>query len=346
MRPIEQDGKWGQKSRTVDGIKIPTVDWNEHDRAEDWRKAWAAYCNTALRIHGHKTLVDHRSYERQGIEQVPTIHMGAAASQMERRGIRTERGNINREIEITNKELRQLKARIAKLQTWLKEEMESTETPTLADVFENILKRRQGYYSSTSGLKAAANILNFLTANKIMDMAGLDDKFKSMIDRQLAMNDKLKKVNRRLKTLDEHIEQGEKCKAYRGYKSQYDKLYAEYETLNKSTGLFAKGKAQKALAAANAYYETHRAEITLYEAAERYMKDVLQGHFDPKKLPPVTKWKTEREKLTAEKQQLNREFAALKADTDAASKIRSSVHDIMSEERRERQPRRAQGMEL
>ena len=38
--------------------------------------------------------------------------------------IRTERGDLNREIEVTNKRLRQLKARISKLQNWLKEEAE------------------------------------------------------------------------------------------------------------------------------------------------------------------------------------------------------------------------------
>jgi hypothetical protein len=51
MRPIEKDGTWGQKSKSVNGRKIPTVDWNEHERAEDWRKAWAAYQNAALRIN-------------------------------------------------------------------------------------------------------------------------------------------------------------------------------------------------------------------------------------------------------------------------------------------------------
>jgi len=42
-------------------------------------------------------------------------------------------------------------------------------------------------------------------------------------------------------------------------------------------------------------------EITLYESAERYLKDVLQERFDPKKLPPITKWTAEREKLTVDK---------------------------------------------
>jgi len=64
--------------------------------------------------------VDHRSFERQGIiDKLPTIHMGVAASQMEKKGIRTDKGNRNREIADINKEIRQTKARIRKLKDWL-----------------------------------------------------------------------------------------------------------------------------------------------------------------------------------------------------------------------------------
>ena len=61
---------------------------------------------------------------------------------MEKRGIRTERGDLNREIEVTNKRLRQLKARISKLQNWLKEETQNTELPTLAACIQGILSRK------------------------------------------------------------------------------------------------------------------------------------------------------------------------------------------------------------
>ncbi len=108
---------------------------------------------------------------------------------MEKRGIRTGRGDLNREIEVTNQKLRQLKARISKLQDWLKEEQENTEPPTLADYIQGILSRKAqtektGYSQSLYNLKDAAKMLNFLQANSIMDMAGLDEKFKSMIGEQ------------------------------------------------------------------------------------------------------------------------------------------------------------------
>ncbi|MDR1615606.1 MAG: DUF4825 domain-containing protein, partial [Syntrophomonadaceae bacterium] len=54
----------------------------------------------------------------------------------------------------------------------------------------------------------------------------------------------------------------------------------------------------------NAYHEANRAEIILCEAAERYLKGVLQSRYDPKKLPSIPKWKEERAAKTAEKGRL------------------------------------------
>jgi hypothetical protein len=106
--------------------------------------------------------------------------------------------------------IRQLKARISKLQTWLKDEVANTEPPTLADVIENILMRRQqSGRASVYSLKAAANVLNFLTVNGIKDMVGLDEKLQAMIEKQFDIRDKLKPIDRRLKTLDEHIKQAD-----------------------------------------------------------------------------------------------------------------------------------------
>jgi hypothetical protein len=88
----EYDGKTSDYSRN----------WNDKTKAEEWRAAWANAVNVELRRRNVAERIDHRSYERRGIEQIPTIHMGVAATQMERKGIRTERGNNNRDIEPNN----------------------------------------------------------------------------------------------------------------------------------------------------------------------------------------------------------------------------------------------------
>ena len=274
---------------------------------EEWRAAWAQLCNQALEQNGHAERVDHRSYERQGIDQIPTVHLGVAASAMEKRGIRTERGDLNREIEVTNKRLRQLKARISKLQNCLKEEAENTEPPTLADYIQGILSRKAqtgkpGYSQSLYNLKDAAKMLNFLQANNIMDMTGLDEKFKTMIGEQLDIQGKLKPVERRLGTLKKHLEQAD--------------IYFKY-------------KGKKPLT---------EAEQILLTAAKDYLKGVMNG----KTTIPTKAWKTEYDKLTAERKTLNQRYLAWKEEVKEAEKIRKSVYSIL---RQEQQPRRKQDME-
>jgi len=68
-------------------------------------------------------------------------------------------------------------------------------------------------------------------------------------------------------------------------------------------------------------------------------------HFDPTKLPPITKWKAERVEKTAEVKQLNTEFQKLKADTAKVEKMRSSIYDITSAERRREQPHKSQDID-
>ena len=79
----------------------------------------------------------------------------------------------------------------------------------------------------------------------------------------------------------------------------------------------------------------------MFENAEKYLKGVLQKHFDPKKLPPTTKWKAEIEKLNAERKQLERDYYTLKGEVKECEQIRRSVDSILRQEQRERQPRKA-----
>ena len=77
-----------------------------------------AYTNRALESAGRPERIDHRSYKRQGIDNIPSVHLGPAASQMEKRGIRTDMGEVNRQIAADNKLLKEIKARITRLYNW------------------------------------------------------------------------------------------------------------------------------------------------------------------------------------------------------------------------------------
>jgi ATP-dependent exoDNAse (exonuclease V) alpha subunit len=67
------------------------------EQIEALRADWANRCNTALQRAGHQERVSHKSLVAQGISREPTTHLGPVATAMERRGERSERGDLNRE---------------------------------------------------------------------------------------------------------------------------------------------------------------------------------------------------------------------------------------------------------
>jgi chromosome segregation ATPase len=330
MRPIEKDGKWGQKSHTVNGRKINTVDWNDRDKAEEWRRAWAAYANGALRIAGvqnEDNILDHRSYERQGVDKIPTVHLGAAAHQMERRGIRTERGDINREIEATRSKLRQINARLNKLNDWLDEAKENV-TQTLADVLSEMLNsdKQRSQYAQIRNLKMAAKTLMFIQNNNLSTIEDLRGKVGDLYDERQAMSDKLTPFKRRIKTLDEHLWHSENFKKDRKIAEKRDALFAEAHKLD-SQSLIFKGKAKAASEKAEAYEWRNLNALQDYDAAEKYLRGVLQKRFDPAKLP-TAKWRQERETLAQELGGLNTEYEILKEQVREVELIRKYAADV------------------
>jgi len=74
------------------------------------RESWEACCNRALQEAGEAARIDHRSYEKQGIDRQPTFHMGKNATHSERRGNLTEIGSRLRDIVSFNKLRESLKA--------------------------------------------------------------------------------------------------------------------------------------------------------------------------------------------------------------------------------------------
>ena len=104
--------------------KEDTVDWNEQYHGEEWRHGWEVVQNRYLKMVGSPERVDLRSYERQGLDILPTVHMGAAVTQMERRGIETNIGNLNRDIKAANRMINAIKNTISGLREWIADILE------------------------------------------------------------------------------------------------------------------------------------------------------------------------------------------------------------------------------
>jgi hypothetical protein len=61
--------------------------------------------NSQLLLAGIDEQVDHRSFKARGIDREPTTHLGPTATDIERRGGESDRGNANRDTEERNREL-------------------------------------------------------------------------------------------------------------------------------------------------------------------------------------------------------------------------------------------------
>ena len=135
--------------------------------------------------------------------------MGPAASQMERRGIQTQKGNINREIAADNKLLKEIKARITRLYNWSKEQADQPQGQE--SIMDFLFQARQdtaptSQYAKVRALKADANLFNFLMENGISSMEQLYEKVSAMNSGYYDLRGKIVKAERRLSVLNERLE--------------------------------------------------------------------------------------------------------------------------------------------
>ena len=138
MRSLNEQGQWNPKTRTEfildkNGERIRTANgkykrlcvswdgWNDPRSCETWRHEWEVMQNAALEQAGREERIDMRSFERQGIEQAPTVHLGPAAFVLEKKGIHTDRGDHNRAVAMINSLFRAVRQKISSLTDWLKE---------------------------------------------------------------------------------------------------------------------------------------------------------------------------------------------------------------------------------
>ena len=160
IRPLNPDGTWGAKQHRVYHLDengerirdehgnyvfdaIATTDWGKPETLELWREQWANMVNAKFEQKGLSCRIDHRSYEDQALDILPTVHEGPVVRQMEQKGIRTEKGELNRWIKATNRILKNLKQRIADLKLWievLREELGKQQTS------QDLVRLIQDYY--------------------------------------------------------------------------------------------------------------------------------------------------------------------------------------------------------
>ena len=85
------------------GPKDPA--WRTPQQVRDWRAAWAEIQNEHLRrrLGPNAPQVSHLSLAERGVDRAPTEHLGPAATALERRERRTDKGDRNRDVGARNR---------------------------------------------------------------------------------------------------------------------------------------------------------------------------------------------------------------------------------------------------
>ena len=327
MRAMDETGKWLPKSRKVYDLdengerirlasgrwkshKEDTVDWNDQKYAEIWRQGWADTANRYLEAIGSPERLDLRSYARQGIDKIPTVHMGPAVSQLEKKGIQTNIGNLNRDIKAANSLMQSIRQMVRSLKGWLSglkekkaallEALEQAKEPTIPELLSRYLDMRseertgwtsKGKLKGTVGdFNKVMEALDFLRQKEISTVESLDAYLDEASAQAVSIREEIRPMEKRVKEIDRllfHIGNFEANKP----------VHAEYAAIR-----WKKPKEK--------YAADHKEELDAYNAALRYFKVHLDG----------TKYSTK--KLAGEQAQLSENIAS---KTEALTAVQEDV---------------------
>lgn len=300
MRPMDEHGRWlpkskkeyeldegGNRIRDSSGkwktYKVFTTDWDDRGNAEKWRHAWEVKQNEHLKRAGRPERIDMRSYKRQGLGQLPTVHMGPAVAALEKRGIRTDIGDLNREIKSMNDRLRNLKEKLKRLINWIKDvrealreiDMEPKEIP-LYDLIRLKFDERSAermHWDNRYGkqkaairdLKRYANITDYMIGHDILTVSELTARTDAVMKEHDALRQKIRDIRRQMNRIDKIREKHDRMK-------ELSPIHDAYLKIN--------WKKKK-----ESFYVEHRDELEEWKKCSRYLhKNLPEGKYDPKAL--------------------------------------------------------------
>ena len=342
MRSINERGEWNPKTRTEfildkNGERIQTANgkfkrrcvswdgWNDRGNCEIWRHEWEVMQNTALEKAGREERIDMRSFERQGIELAPTVHLGPAASALEKKGIHTELGDHNRIVKAVNALLIAIKNKLKALLEWLAEltevinDQQKLTSPGDYPLLEVLMayydlrekERRDWKYparnkAGINDLKEKAAVLCFMKDHdiySIKDFARLLNATSGKV-RELESDKKAKE--KRIRDIDAILDAVKTLKELNPIREKYNGIH------------FAKSKEK--------YRQEHADELARIDKAIKLLHKLNVT------LPINSKTlSAESAQLRAEVEAMLPELESVKAELDEQMKIRSHVRKVLPE---------------
>ena len=333
LRAMDEEGNWLPKARKIymldergerirlpsgqwKSYKVKTTDWDDHSNAEIWRSAWAEIVNRYLERNGCEERIDLRSHARQGREEAPTVHLGPAVAHLEKKGVRTEIGNYNRQIVDHNKKMTSLKTALADIGSWITGAVEKLKSlqapekqePTIYDYVSRFLRlRKEGRASWGKGArqaaavneaKFAADVLRWMTEHRV---SSLEDFRGFVAARQESFN--------RLAAIGKEIT---KTETAIGHLAAYERLLPIH---NQSKRGFKRTRER--------FAEEHREELAAFTKAVRYMKANGLSAGDAERLA------AEKKRLLAEREEIRALLLAEDVDPVFIGKIQYCIRTVL-----------------
>ena len=347
LREIDEQGNWKAKSKkeyildengekiklksgNYKSRKVNLNDWNEPDKAKEWRENFSKKANEYLARNNIDKRIDPRTFGEQGREELPQVHLGTASFQMEKKGIQTERGNHNRKITAFNLEFKKFKAELSKLTSWIssllvnlqskydeykqekKEEYENK--AELFNLYEyiSIYHELQGEKARklnpyASNKKIGADLRRFSKARiylkdkNLRTIADLQEKISTI----QANN---KKISQDIKVKTTRIESLNKCFVYADIIKDNKQIFEEWN----SKSLFK-----------DSFYNSHKEQIDKYKRARVILEKITGSSAIKSK-----NWQRDIQSLEIEITKLNKQAQSIKEEYENINHIKYAAKTV------------------
>lgn len=338
IRPLNDDGTWGAKQHRVyhldeNGKRIkdekgkwvfdavPTTNWGRPETLDLWREAWADMVNAKFEEKDLDCRIDHRSYVDQGLDFIPTVHEGPHVRKMAKKGIRTEKGELNRWIKATNRMIRSMRATIAALKEWIQEAKEILKEPQkiyLAQLLSeaHTVRNQTAMTYARGKTKAKKNNLkrfmdecNYLKQRGVLTLSDFENHISSVDEKVEARKSSMHQKQTRLKELQQLMEDTK----------TYTELKPVFDELKKEKYRFTKAKEK--------YKAEHEGELRRFYMAKRKLKE--KGF--EKEPFPIKAWQIEFSELSAQREAEYQEYKLMQKDLTILYQIKGDVDKAMRE---------------
>ncbi len=350
LRSIDEHGHWMPKQKKVytlddNGERIPVIDkktglqkvdkqnrkqwkcttektndWDDQRYGKLWRKELTDAINSANAELGMtQDFWEHRSFKDQGLDVIPQIHLGEKASALERAGIRTIRGDINRDIIARNAIINAARMALEKA----KEEYEAVKAipvvvvkafkSEIIDMIRKMCERNKN--------RLSLPIVSGKYLAKVSDRAALQDKarmeayveskgwttFAEMQADRKELQTEYDTLEKSRSEMDDRIGYleclldyyNDKYKHYHEINAGFWKLKKAEEKNGKPLGFFKKSQAQQ-------YKMQHQTEMNTYKIHRDVLKSMIK---EPDKRIDPKAWRKELDSLETKYQEIQKPFS-------------------------------------